>query len=160
MKRILWIAAVVALVAGCASQPLVDRSAVDVKLPPQQLAEQEPVPAGTVNWGGRIIEVRTVDETTELEILSFPLSSSGRPHTDRDSDGRFIAVREGFVDPLIYAKGRTVTVVGRLASLREGNIGEQSFRWPVVKVTEMAPVAGQQRGGVTPFFSIGVGFGF
>lgn len=161
MKRFHSIVAITALLAGCASQPLVDRTGVDASVAPQQVAEGGAVAEGTVNWGGRVIEIRTVDESTELEILSFPLSGSGRPDTAGDSDGRFIAVREGFVDPLVYDKGRTVTVVGRLAGVREGTIGEQAYRWPVITVSDMAPVSESSRGGgATPFFSIGVGFGF
>ncbi|KAA3621005.1 MAG: hypothetical protein DWQ08_14770 [Proteobacteria bacterium] len=159
MKRasLILLAAALAL-TGCASQPLVDRGAVDLEASPEQAAAKETA-AGTVNWGGRIIALRSVGETTEFEILSYPLGSGGRPDTGGASDGRFIAVRDGFVDPLIYDEGRVVTLIGRIESFRDGTVGEQSYRWPVVKVLEIAPAPEPRRQRVTPFFSIGVGIG-
>lgn len=145
-------------VTGCASQPLVDRSSVDLDAPPDEVAQTRAVGA-TVSWGGRIIEIRTAGDATELEILSYPLTTDGRPDTERASNGRFIAIRNGFVDPLVYDEGRTVTVVGRVEELRDGSIGEQSYRWPVVSVREMAPAPERRRQEVVPFFSIGVGIG-
>lgn len=160
MSRITAITLLLTLaLGGCATAPLVDRSAVDLELAPQQVAEQPGDPSGTVNWGGRIIDVRSVDEHTELEILSYPLSSSGRPDTERASNGRFIAVHAGFVDPLVYGTGRTVTLVGTLTGYRDGSIGTQAYRWPVVSVRQIAPAPERRREPVTPFFSIGVGIG-
>jgi outer membrane lipoprotein len=152
--------AATAVLSACAGRPLVDLAQVDVNLSPQQLTESDPAPMGTVNWGGRIIELRSVGESSEFEILSYPPDSSGRPDTQRASDGRFIAVLQGFVDPLVYDEGRTVTIVGRIDGYRDGTVGEQAFRWPVVSVIEIAPAPERPRERVTPMFSIGVGFGF
>lgn len=149
-----------ALLAGCAATPSLDRSTVDLDIAPREVASSESMPEGTVNWGGRIVAIRTVDESSEIEVLSFPLTSTGRPDTRRDSDGRFIAVREGFVDPLVYGPGRAVSVVGRIMSRREGSVGDAPFTWPVVAVVDMAPVEEHRPAGVTPYFSIGVGIGF
>jgi outer membrane lipoprotein len=146
--------------AGCASKPLVDRTGVDVTMSPQQVSEASGMPVGTVNWGGRIIAVRNAGEATELEILSYPLRGNGRPDTGRASDGRFIAVKTGFVDPLVYDQGRTVTIVGTLREYRDGQIGEQAYRWPVITATQIAPAPEPAPERVTPFFSIGVGVGF
>ncbi len=160
-KPLALLLAAALLAAGCAGQGAVNRDAVSVDAPPRDVAAGEHAGA-TVNWGGRIIEIRSVDERSEIEVLSFPLDRGGRPLGDRDSDGRFIAVREGFVDPLVYDKDRFVTVVGRIESVRSGTINGQDFRWPVLSVIEMAPApppAQRGSGGVTPFFSIGVGIG-
>jgi outer membrane lipoprotein len=159
-KRHLAAILLAAALSGCAATPRLDTSAVDLSLTPLAAAARDPAPAGTVHWGGRIIAVRTVDDTTELEVLSYPLTSGGSVETGGASDGRFIAVRDGFVDPLVYAEGHTVTVVGRIDGFREGRVGEQPFRWPVIKVADMAPAPEKQPGGVVPFFSIGVGIGF
>ena len=157
---ILCAAWLLAILSGCASKPLVDRNLVDLTLSPEQVSQRDALPVGTVNWGGRIIAVRNAGETSEIEVLSYPVSGNGRPDTQRASDGRFIAVKTGFVDPLIYDEGRTVTIVGTLKEYRDGNIGSQTYRWPVITAIDIAPAPERAPERVTPFFSIGVGVGF
>lgn len=145
--------------SGCVPGALIDRSGVDLDMTPQQVSLLQAAPEGTVNWGGRIIDIRSAGESTELEILGFPLSRSGVPDSDRDSEGRFIAVRDGFVDPLVFDKGRLITVVGRLSDIRDGYIDGRGYRWPVLLIVDLAPVPEQRRRGIVPFFSIGIGIG-
>ena len=90
-----------------------------------------------VRWGGTISTVAVGQDETCLQIVARPLDERARPRLVDRSDGRFWACREGFLDPEIYARGRSVTVVGRLTEVREGIIGERPYRFPVVRVEEL-----------------------
>jgi outer membrane lipoprotein len=160
MTRIVFLLLAIGLwTSGCAPVALVDRGSVDLDLTPLEVSSIESLPEGRVNWGGRIIRMEASGESTELEILGFPLKTSGIPDTDRASAGRFIALHQGFIDPLVYHKNKVVTMVGTLSGIRQGTIDGQDYRWPILRIEEMAPVTEQRSRGVVPFFSIGIGIG-
>ena len=48
-----------------------------------------------VEWGGVIVSLENLSNTTELEIIAYPLTHSGQPDTDEPPEGRFIAVNGG-----------------------------------------------------------------
>ncbi|GJL83527.1 MAG: hypothetical protein DHS20C01_31610 [marine bacterium B5-7] len=147
------------LLVGCASSSRLDVSQVSLDLSPEAVTNQATSPEGTVNWAGRIVEVRTLNDAVELEVLSFPILSSGQPDTLAASNGRFIAIKDGFVDPLVFDTGRVLSLTGTLDGIRYGQIGEQPFRWPVVRIIEMVPASERQKQRILPYFSIGVGIG-
>lgn len=107
-----------------------------------------------VRWGGRIIETSPGPDRTCFQILSRPLTSSGRPASSTSTDttdGRFIACRAGFYDPAVFERGREVTFIGRINDFQNTRIGEYEYRlpkldadviylWPVVREVEVRAV--------------------
>ncbi|MGQ7846924.1 Slp family lipoprotein [Granulosicoccus sp. 3-233] len=90
-----------------------------------------------VRWGGSIASVMNrSDGSTLLEIVSRPLHSGGRPIHDDRSDGRFLALLDGFLDPEIVKVGRDMTVVGRLSGKAAGKVGESDYLFPVVLISD------------------------
>lgn len=85
-------------------------------------------------WGGVIIAVTNLQNTTQLEVLGYPLDSEQRPNTDKSPAGRFLAINPGYLETIDYAQGRLVTVTGSLSELKEGRIGESIYNYPVVNV--------------------------
>ncbi len=86
-------------------------------------------------WGGVIAEVRNTDNGTEIEVVNFPLRGYGRPAGGDSSDGRFRAKLNSFVDPVVYAKGKSVTFTGIIGTAEEGKIDEFTYLFPVLEVT-------------------------
>ena len=97
----------------------------------QLIAEPERYRGQLVVVGGEIIAVNSAPGTTELELLERPLEFDEPVFTDR-SGGRFLVRHAGFLDPVVYAVGRRLTVVGTVAEAAERKIGEMSYRYPVV----------------------------
>ncbi len=62
--------------------------------------------------GGQIIETQVKEGETRVQVLQRPLGSAQSPDVTAPSQGRFIVVYKRFVDPLIYEKGRKITVAG------------------------------------------------
>ncbi len=95
--------------------------------------------AGTrVRWGGRILAVRNGPESTDVEVLAWPLDAAGRPEPDPPAetaaDGRFIARFNSFLDPARYTQPRLLTVLGTLVGVETRPVGEYPYRYPVVAV--------------------------
>jgi len=74
--------------------------------------------------------------TRSQEVIGRPLQKGGRPDTLGASDGRFIAVVAGFLDPEDYTTGRSVTVTGAINGAETRKIGEADYNYPIVAVTD------------------------
>jgi outer membrane lipoprotein len=86
----------------------------------------------TVRWGGAIIEIQNRSDHTRLTILSYPLNNDGRPRLDAPSQGRFIAVVTGFLEPSLYAPDREITINGVLRAGIVKKVGDYDYAYPVV----------------------------
>lgn len=90
-----------------------------------------------VIWGGKIINVTNKRNETYLEILELPLSHGGKPIDNDNSEGRFIAVYKGFLDPAIYSPGRKITLAGHIEETEVITIGETIHTVPRVIVERL-----------------------
>lgn len=124
------------LVAGCASQVPREIREAPAGSPSEAAVRVEPDKyVGTrVRWGGKILKVENRPNESWIEIVSYPLESSGRPDEERASGGRFLARNTGFLDPAVLATGQAITVTGTLESGVSRLIGEFSYKFPVVKI--------------------------
>ena len=122
-------------------------SACSSHVPPEisQMLEDSPsintVRAGTdnyiaqkVRWGGVILNTENKHESSWLTIIAFPLKDNGEPIISDQSLGRFIAVVDQFLEPLVYSSERQITVKGNLLRTEIQKIGEFSYEYPVVQV--------------------------
>jgi outer membrane lipoprotein len=149
-----------ATLAGCASQPAQDRRDLARVSPDAVAADVTRYQGQRVEWGGQIVAVHNLRNRTELEVLAYPLGSSGRPDTAEPPQGRFLAVRSGFLEPADHAPGRLVTVGGVVGPLREGSVGEARYLYPTVSAEELRLWGTEsERSGVVPFGTIGIGVG-
>ncbi len=148
------------LLSSCSTKPLLDQGRIDTHILPNEVTKTVDAAGGIVNWGGRIIEIRGDDESTEIEVMSYPLNKSGRPDLDKPAAGRFLVSRSGFLDPLIFDTGKLVSVTGQIRGIRQGRINEKIYNYPVVDAIELIAVPAARQNTWYPHFSIGVGFGF
>lgn len=85
-------------------------------------------------WGGTIAEVRNTESGTIIEVVNFPLQSWARPLVSDESNGRFRAKVAGFVDPMVYKKGRIISFVGTVGEPEQGTIDEFRYLFPILNV--------------------------
>jgi len=127
----------VALVAGCASQPPAPIS----KIPPGNLtvaevrSDVDHFIGSEVRWGGTITKVENKATQTWVEVIGRELRKDGQPKMSGPTGGRFIASFQGFADPAVYSVGNLLTVVGTVEGKATRPIGEYSYDFPVVAVT-------------------------
>lgn len=131
MMRLLAIFLTVLLLSGCIAVP--EQLAGEYpQITPQDSGQ------GNINtrirWGGMIIDTRPEEDQTCFEILSKRLDRSMRPLDEDQTGGRFIACKEGFLDPEVYTKGREVTLTGVINGSDIRKVGEFDYRYPLVNV--------------------------
>lgn len=148
--------------AACASGPRYDTSKVDATLTAAQVAANPTTHSGAgVVWGGVIIITRNQPDFSEMEILSYPLTSSQRPDISRSEQGRFILRHAGYLEGVDYAPGRSITISGRIEKVMAGKVGEAPYTFPVVQGDNVYlwPVEGTAPSEPRFHFGVGVMFG-
>lgn len=121
------------VLAGCATYPDVVRVSDESMLVSYAAVTQGKVQQGTARWSGVIAKVQNNASNTRLEIVYFPASAGGRPQVSDQTPGRFVAYVKGFVDPLVYAQGKQITVLGALAAPEAGKVEQYQYLFPVIQ---------------------------
>ncbi len=88
-----------------------------------------------VRWGGVIIDVENEQNFSLVQVLYYPLSSSGEPQADKSNEGRFVIKSSEFLDPAVYSKNTKITVAGMLIGDIERMVGKKTLRVPMVSAT-------------------------
>lgn len=86
----------------------------------------------SVRWGGVIIDVKNEEKFTLVQVLSYPLTFYDRPDLRERSEGRFVIKSPKFLDPVIYAEGREITVAGTIKGDIERTVDDNTIRLPLV----------------------------
>ncbi len=131
-----WLALIVGLLSGCASQapetiadlPADNPSLNRVRMDIDQYIGRE------VRWGGVISQVENKADRTWIEVVRFRLRDDGSPAPRSRSDGRFIASFDRFIDPVVYEAGHRLTVLGKIEGKVRRPIGDYEYLFPVVTV--------------------------
>ena len=156
MFRYAGIAAVFAL-TGCVSIPTPLQGQFSALDP--DAATQSDATGAAVRWGGTLAHTDPQAGQTCFEIVGRPLSSVARPLANDRAQGRFIACRQGFYEPQVFAPGRAVTVVGHISGYETRPVGGYAYRQPKVAADAIYLWPVQREVDViyqpTPFFGFG-----
>ncbi len=133
----LFLGVILVFMVGCASLPatLITKSNDPITDLTVILQHPKANQDKEVRLGGVIASIRNEQQQTRIEMVAMPLTADGRPILHVQSQGRFIAYIPGFLEPIEYAKGRLLTVVGQFSGDEKGKIGQYSYSFPVVKVS-------------------------
>jgi outer membrane lipoprotein len=143
--------------AACAGRPPLDMAGVDESLTIQgTLGDVEGARNRRVFWGGVIVNTANLKDATQIEVLAYPLDRGGRPQDSARPYGRFLAVRDGYLETGVYAQGRLLTVVGPVTGTRKGKVGEAPYTYPLV-AAEQLHLWPKEPDYSEPRFHIGIG---
>ncbi|TFE67083.1 Slp family lipoprotein [Methylacidiphilum caldifontis] len=88
--------------------------------------------------GGEIAQVQNLPDRSLMEVIHKPLSKSFKVPISTDlSYGRFIVSTRKLLDPSIYSRGKSVTVIGRLSRIQRGVIGQRPYKYPVISASHI-----------------------
>ncbi len=90
--------------------------------------------------GGLIFETKLTEKGSQVEALFVPVNSYGYLKSGAYREGRFLAVypkSKGILDPLIYKKGREITLAGEFIEARKSKIDEMEYVFPVFEIREV-----------------------
>lgn len=92
-----------------------------------------------VIWGGSVIKTITTASGSEMFVLETPLGSRDWPESIEYSRGRFIVTSTYNLDPLVYHRGKRVTVAGEVVGARQikGKKSGVTFTYPVVQAKQI-----------------------
>jgi len=125
----LFIGLMLSLLSACAT----NQAELPAVTPAQLSNNPESAMKGTeLTWGGEVVSVKNEQDRTLLEILAYPLNSSGEPASGYTSIGRFLADRQGYLEPREFKAGSRVTVTGPFLGFRDGKVDEAFYRYPAL----------------------------
>lgn len=141
MQNWFFIAVFLAL-TSCA--PVLDKGLMDQGAREFQLSHLTETPEAFKDHlfilGGVIVDTKLTEKGSQIEALFIPVNASGYLRDPSRHQGRFLAVyarSKGILDPLIYKKGREITLAGDFVEVRKGKIDEMEYSYPVFKVRQI-----------------------
>jgi len=90
--------------------------------------------------GGAVANSKVTEEGTVIEALYLPVDSRGYIKNERGDEGRYLAIfpkSAGFLDPMIYKRGRHITVAGEFTGTRKGKLDEADYTYPVFEIVQI-----------------------
>ena len=113
----------------------------------------------TIVLGGEVLSIKRGSASTRIEFLQLPLDSSFEPARDRTKSlGRFLGIKNEFLDPAILPAGTLVTVIGEVTGVTTLPLDEIEYSYPILAVRHVKVWEPQSRRSGTGL-SIGIGGG-
>ena len=138
MARMIMAAFSLMFISGCshvmseANLNLVDRSV--------QFEALHKNPEGfvgkTVLLGGVITGVLNSGDVTILEVAQLALLKNEVPDEDSLSPGRFLAVNTELIDPIVYQRGKLITIIGEVKGRQIQKKDGVDQPYPLIAVKE------------------------
>jgi outer membrane lipoprotein len=124
------------VLAGCATPvfkdaPPIAPSANEIATAPERYHDT------AVVWGGKIIAIENLADTTQVQVIAYPLDRAQRPDTRATSLGRFVVVLPGYAEAMDYPPGRWLSVRGRIAGSEVHRIDEHDVVHPLLRSEEV-----------------------
>ncbi|WP_447973565.1 Slp family lipoprotein [Nitrospira sp. Kam-Ns4a] len=127
------------LLCGCAADPVVPSSLkprlnerltfADLKESPQTYSGQ------LVVLGGEVLSAKVLKQGVRIEVLQLPLDETREPAWDRSqSQGRFLAVQQEFLDPATIPPGTRLTIMGEVLGETTLPLDETQYRYPTLEI--------------------------
>ena len=86
---------------------------------------------------GVILGSKNTKEGTLIEMLQKPADMAGRPKDVDESDGRFLAINDGYLDTAIYTRGREALIAGEIKGKRTLPLDEIEYHYPLIMIREI-----------------------
>ena len=87
--------------------------------------------------GGIITRTTPLKQGTLIEVLQKPLDYWGKPRRTDTTGGKFLVHYAAYLDPLVYAPERELTVAGEVEGTRSEALGDIEYSYPLVLSREL-----------------------
>jgi outer membrane lipoprotein len=88
--------------------------------------------------GGEVLKAKRLRDSTQVELLQLPLENGEEPTFDcQQSQGRFLALQQEFLDPATLIEGTRVTVVGEVSGAKIDRLDDTEYRYPTLIVKHL-----------------------
>jgi outer membrane lipoprotein len=139
MKKIVALSAVALLLQGCTYAISPEMSArVDKTISFEMIqADPDTFKGKLVLLGGTIAMTVNSEQGTVIEVVQKPLDYWGKPKRTDRTGGRFLMISPRYLDAMIFAPGREITVAAEVAGTRNKALDEMDYSYPVVIAREL-----------------------
>jgi outer membrane lipoprotein len=139
MKIIGALSAVALLLQGCTYAISPEMSArVDKTISFEMIqADPDTFKGKLVLLGGTIAQTSSTRQGTVIEVVQKPLDYWGKPKRTDRTGGRFLVVSAGYLDAMIFAPGREITMAAEVQGTRSKALDEMEYSYPVVLAREL-----------------------
>ena len=122
------------ILAGCASYPDSVQVAEGTALVAfeEVQKEDERYIGQKARWSGVIAGVKNRSDKTQLDVLYYDSSNSGRPQIKDEPAGRFRVLVDGFLEPEVFKKGKSITALGEIKAKETEKIDEYEYVYPTL----------------------------
>ncbi len=90
----------------------------------------------TIIWGGIISDLHNGKDGAQVTILETALDRRGHPQV-RTTRGMFIARMDENLDPMVYQKGKGITLAGNIIGQETKPLDDIKYVYPVIHVLEL-----------------------
>ena len=88
--------------------------------------------------GGQVLSAKRLKHATQIEVLQLPLNRNMKPEDSlQESQGRFLALQEEFLDPATLPSGTRVTVVGEVSGMVTLPLDETTYDFPTLVIKRL-----------------------
>jgi len=139
MKKVLFLLVIIFLFSSCThviSKPVRMGARTDVPFSNIK-AETDKYKGTTFILGGIIVSTKNTEEGSIIEAVQTPVDRYGSIIDSDISSGRFLAIERGYLDPLIYKKGRQITIAGELIGSNKKKLGDIDYTYPMFEIKEI-----------------------
>ena len=139
MRKYVLLFALTALFQGCAyaiSPDMVSRADKTITFQ-MLLADPDAFKGKLLILGGTIAQTVNTKQGSLIEVVEKPLDYWGKPKRTDRTGGRFLVFSPGYLDAMVYAPGRDVTVAAEIEGTRSKALGEMEYSYPVVLAREL-----------------------
>lgn len=142
MKKLSFIALITTLLFSCApvlKKELMDTATIDISF--SEVTENPDLYRGKLfALGGIVVDTKMTDRGSLVEAVYVPVDSRGYLKEVELSTHRFLAFYpkdKGLLDPVIYCKGKEMSLVGEFIEIRRGKIDEMEYIYPLFEIKEL-----------------------
>ncbi len=155
----LYLLPIALLLSACASAPEFDAEKTAAPITVAQAVSTPDSHKGKqVLWGGAIINSTNLKNETRLEVLAYPLDSDNYPQTGKPAYGRFLLLKQGYLETVDYAPGRLITVSGTLDGVQKSKLDESVYTYPLLRAEKIHLWSKNGKSETQFHFGIGVMF--
>ena len=89
--------------------------------------------------GGVIVRTKFTEPGSQIEAMHVQVDGYGYFEESGRSEGRFLALapQEMVLDPIVYQRGRRITLAGVFAGIRKGKIDEIEYVYPFFQIKQV-----------------------
>ena len=147
MNNIFFLLGVMFFLHGCTyavSPAMVDRADKTISFEKLR-ADPDLYKGKLLILGGTISQITNLKQGSLIEVVQKTLDYWGKPKRTDKTGGRFLVLHSRYLNAMIYAPGREITVAAEVEGTHSKALGDSAYSYPIVVSKELKLWEGERR---------------